>query len=307
MIAEDQGCFGADLFVDDTRFLVGHSNFVALGYYFAGASNKPFLASLVGPAGRNMIDPQPSDHAHHRGIWWGHGDVNGIDYYLEVPGPADEEGEGGKPLGSIVHVGFDEILDAEPRFGFVEQLEWREPDGTIAIRERRTLSVDFHRNDRYAVDLGSIYTAVVDLAFGETKESTLPGIRLAEPLTVSAGGRMVNSRGGVAEAECFGEQAEWVDHCASRRRGLYWKTFTEGLAIFDHPDNPHHPTVWFARDYGVQSPFEGHHFIGAGTMAAGDELTLRHRILVHEGDTETADVAGAYAEYAGDGRTGGAG
>ena len=291
MIAEDQGFFGAELLVDESRFLVHHTDFIALGYYFRSASNKPFLASLVGPSGRNMVDAQPSDHAHHRGIWWGHGDVNGVDYYLEVP-KRDED----HPIGTIVHLGFDEIVDANPQFGFVEQLEWREPSSAVVIRERRSLSADFGRNDRYTVDLESTYVAVTDLAFGDTKESTLPGVRLAERLTVNGGGRMVNSRGGIGEAECFGKPAEWVDHSVTSN-GVYWKELTEGIAIFDHPENPHHPAVWFTRDYGPQSPFEGHHFIGAGSMAAGEELRLRHRILVHQGDTETADVAGAYAEY----------
>ncbi|MGZ8734271.1 MAG: DUF6807 domain-containing protein [Acidimicrobiia bacterium] len=298
MIAEDQGFFGAELFVDDSRFLVHHTDFVALGYYFRGASNKPFLASVVGPSGRNMVDAQPSDHAHHRGIWWGHGDVNGVDYYLEVPKVG-----GDHPIGTIVHLGFDDIIDASPAFGFVEQLEWREPSGMVAIRERRSLAIDLSRGDRYTLDLESTYTAVIDLVLGDTKESTLPGVRLAERLTVNGGGRMVNSRGGVGEAECFGQPAEWVDHSVSRN-GVYWREYTEGIAIFDHPDNPHHPAMWFTRDYGPQSPFEGHHFIGAGTMAAGDELRLRHRILVHEGDTEAADVAGAYAEYAGEAANG---
>ena len=125
-------------------------------------------------------------------------------------------------------------------------------------------SLDLSRGDRYTLDLESTYTAVTDLAFGDTKESTLPGVRLAERLTVNGGGRMVNSRGQVGEAECFGRPAEWVDHSVTRN-GVYWKTYTEGIAIFDHPGNPHHPTVWFTRDYGPQSPFEGHHFIGAGT------------------------------------------
>jgi len=291
MIAEDQGFFGAELLVDEARFLVHHTDFIALGYYFANASNKPFLATVVGPSGRNMVDAQPSDHAHHRGIWWGHGDVNGVDYYLEVP-KRDED----HPIGTIVHLGFDEIVDANPQFGFVEQLEWREPSSAVVIRERRSLSADFGRNDRYTVDLESTYVAVTDLALGDTKESTLPGVRLAERLTVNGGGRMVNSRGGIGEAECFGKPAEWVDHSVTRN-GVYWKELTEGIAIFDHPENPHHPAVWFTRDYGPQSPFEGHHFIGAGSMAAGEELRFRHRILVHQGDTETADVAGAYAEY----------
>jgi hypothetical protein len=256
---------------------------------------------VVGPSGRNMVDAQPSDHAHHRGVWWGHGDVNGVDYYLEVPKQREDH-----PLGTIVHVGFDEVVDATPRFGFVERLEWREPSGAVAIEELRSLFVDFGDDDAYTIDLESRYTATVDLAFGDTKESTLPGVRLAERLTVNGGGRMVNSRGQVGESECFGQPAEWVDHSVTRP-GVYWKEYTEGIAIFDHPENPDHPTTWFTRDYGPQSPFEGHHFIGAGTMAAGESLRLRHRILVHVGDTESADVAGAYGDYVGDGADNGRG
>jgi hypothetical protein len=294
MIAEDQGNFGAELFVDDSRFLVHHSDFVTLGYYFRGASNKPFLAALVGPSGRNMVDAQPPDHAHHRGVWWGHGDVNGVDFYLEVPKPREHH-----PLGTIVHVEFAEIVDAAPRFGFTERLEWRDPSGTVLVHETRSLSVDLSADDRYPVDLESTYTAAQDLTLGDTKESTMPGVRLAERLTVNGGGHMRNSRGQVGEQQCFGQPAEWVDHSVARS-GLWWKERTEGIAIFDHPSNPHHPAVWFTRDYGPQSPYEGNHFVGAGSMPAGESLRLRHRILVHEGDAAGADVAAAYADYCDD-------
>lgn len=292
MIADDQGNFGAELFVDDSRFLVRHVDFVTLGYYFRGQSNKPFIAALVGPSGRNMIDAQPPDHAHHRGIWWGHGDVNGVDFYLEIPKPEAEH----HPLGRIEHLEFSEIVDASPRFGFTEQLEWRGPDGVVLIEEERKLAIDLSADDGYFLDLESVYTAARDLELGDTKESTLPGIRLAERLTVNGGGHMVNSRGKVGEAECFGEAAEWLDHSVDRL-GLWWHQGVEGIAIFDHPTNAHHPPMWFARAYGPQGPFEGHHFTGRDTLRAGDSMSRRHRILVHEGDALNADVAGAYARY----------
>jgi hypothetical protein len=44
---------------------------------------------------------------------------------------------------------------------------------------------------------------------------------------------------------------------------------TEGLAVFDHPHNPNHPNPVFTRAYGPTSPFQGHHFTGVTTMAAG--------------------------------------
>lgn len=289
MIAENQGNMGADLLVDETRFLVHHVDFVSLGYYFRGAANKPFLATLVGPSGRNMVDAQPADHAHHRGIWWGHGDVDGVDYYLEVP-KADH------PAGTIEHVEFDEIVDDRPRFGFVERLEWRDHEQVTVIEERRSLLANFADDDHYTVDLDSSYTATRGLEFGDTKESVMPGIRLAERLTVNGGATMRNSRGQFGEPEVMGQPAEWID-CSVHRSGLWWNEVTEGIACFDHPANEHHPTVWFARNYGPVSPFEGHHFLGGGAMAAGETFRLRHRILVHAGDADEGDVPGAYASY----------
>jgi len=53
----------------------------------------------------------------------------------------------------------------------------------------------------------------------------------------------------------------------------------------------------FARDYGPLSPLPGHHFVGAGTLGANESLRFRHRVLVHEGDTETADVDGHYHRW----------
>ena len=84
MIAGNQGNMGADLYVDDNRFLVHSTDFVSLAYEFRGSGRKPFVRTLVGPSGRNMLDAPAADHAHHLGIWWGHGDVNGIDFYLEM-------------------------------------------------------------------------------------------------------------------------------------------------------------------------------------------------------------------------------
>jgi hypothetical protein len=291
LIARDQGNRRPELHLDEHRFLVHSTDLVSLAYEFGGAGRKPYIRTLVGPSGRNMLEAPAADHAHHLGIWWGHGDVNGVDFYLELP---REE----LPAGLIEHVKFDEIVDDAPRFGFTERLHWRVPGEGVFIEEQRALLADFTTDDHYTVDLESSYFATRELGFGATKESVLPGIRPAERLTVQGGGAtMVNSHGGVGEAGCMGKPAAWLDVSAART-GVYWKEVVEGIACFDHPGNPHHEPTWFARDYGVFSPFEGHHFLGGGTMAAGDTLRTRHRILVHEGDAETADVAGHYREYA---------
>jgi hypothetical protein len=293
MIAADQGNTDAELLVDDHRFVVrgvDHAvDFVTFAYHYRSAARRPYVSTLVGPSGRNVLECPPADHAHHLGLWWGHGDVNGVDFYLEHERDDMRHGR-------IEHVAFDELVDDAPWFGFDESLEWRGPDGEVMVTERRVALLHLASDEWYTLDLDSTYTAAIDLAFGDTKESVLPGVRVAEQLVTYGGGTMVNSEGGRGEEECMGSRARWVDRTGTRR-GLWHKEYVEGVALFDHPDNPFHPATWFARDYGPLSPLPGHHFVGAATLGAGESVRFQHRLLVHAGTTEEADVDGHYRRW----------
>ena len=79
-----------------------------------------------------------------------------------------------------------------------------------------------------------------------------------------------------------------------------------GIAMFDHPQNPRHPTWWHVRDYGLfaANPFGQHDFEpgtekGAGnlTVPAGKSITFRYRFYLHEGDDQQAKVAERYEQY----------
>jgi hypothetical protein len=57
-----------------------------------------------------------------------------------------------------------------------------------------------------------------------------------------------------------------------------------GLAMLDHPDNPRYPTPWYAGGAGSGN------FLNAAllfhepmTLPAGETLTLRYRVLIHDG------------------------
>ncbi len=79
-----------------------------------------------------------------------------------------------------------------------------------------------------------------------------------------------------------------------------------GIAIFDHPSNPKHPTYWHAREYGLfaVNPFGEHDFYndpkrdGSITIPAGGSLTFRYRVFIHNDAAAEAKVAEAYARYA---------
>jgi hypothetical protein len=280
---------------DDDRFVVcGDYYFVVFRYVTGSGHSRPYIPTLCGASGRNMVEEAPVDHLHHRGVWWGHGDVNGVDYYLELPG-----GDGPADRGTIVHTGWVDIVDEpdERRFGFVEGVEWRDHRRDVLIRERRSVLVALAADDHYTVDLDSTYTAARDLCFGDTKESVLPGIRVAEPLTALAGGTITSSTGDTGEKATMGQPAQWVDVSGPRRSAWFGEELVEGIACLDHPDNPGHPQRFFTRAYGPISPFPGHHFHADRALAEGEKLRLRHRLVVHRGDAATAGIAEHFDRY----------
>jgi Methane oxygenase PmoA len=101
---------------------------------------------------------------------------------------------------------------------------------------------------------------------------------------------------------CGGKKAAWVDYAGPVDGKLV------GIAIFDSPKNPRHPTRWHARDYGLfaANPFCEHGMdetqpAGAGDfkLEAGKSVTFQYRIILHEGDAAQARIAARFAEYAG--------
>jgi hypothetical protein len=281
---------GLVLVTDDRRFLVQKDNTIALLYAHRGYTNKPYLPVLRGPSGRNVLEDSPGDHVHHHGVWWGHGDVNGVDYYLEVPAP-------GRRLGRIDHVGYDEITDDNPRFGFAESLSWIDDTGDVVLTESRIVLAHFRDETHYTVDLDSTYTATRNLAFGDTKESVLPSLRIAEALTAVCGGHIRSSHGGKGEGRTMGVPAQWIDYWGERKANYGLADVTEGIACFDHPSNPNHPNPFFVRAYGPVSPFQGHYFTGPASLAEGESWRYRHRLVVHYGDTTEARIADRYREW----------
>jgi len=138
----------------------------------------------------------------------------------------------------------------------------------------------------------------VPLKMGDTKEGTF-AIRVVNGLT-APNLKMLNSEGKVGEAEIWGKRANWVDYSGEVDGESL------GIAIFDNPANLKHPTYWHARDYGLfaVNPFGEHDFYhdpkrdGSVTIALGQSLILRYRIMIHHGDAAEAHIAAAYNGYA---------
>ncbi len=78
------------------------------------------------------------------------------------------------------------------------------------------------------------------------------------------------------------------------------------ITVLDHKDNLRHPTWWHARDYGLltANPFAIRAFRAKGvegdgklTIKAGESLTQRYRLVLHQGDVESAKLDERFAAF----------
>lgn len=274
--------------------------------YRTNAAN-PYCYPLNGPGGVGMtrnwplrdVPGEEHDHPHHRGLWYAHGAVNGIDFWTEKPG-----------AGRIVHRAFEEIKSGEASGLLKSRNDWITADGKVICTDQRTLRVfagtDSERVFDFEITLHASHGAVT---LGDTKEAAM-SVRVAESMRVTpftpkgqkpiaSAGRIVTSAG-AHNQDAWGKRGAWCDYSGPVN------SKTLGIAIFDHPSNPHHPTWWMVRDYGLfaANPFGQHEFektsdprAGEIVVPAGKSVTFRYRFYLHEGDAQQARVAERYAEY----------
>ncbi len=271
-------------------------------YLYAG-NNKPILYPVIGPNGVPMtrnhpmkeVEGEAKDHPHHRSLWFTHGEVNGISFWHENEGAGKTEHE--NLIG--VESGDKGVIRTTNR--------WVGPDGNTVCTDRRTITF-FPLGEARAIDYEvTLVASEGKVVLGDTKEGTMgirthPNLRLSNSErhgVTTANGKALNSAG-QRDGELWGKRAAWVD---------YWGTVGEhtvGVAIFDHPSNPRHPTWWHARDYGLvaANAFGVHNFerkekgTGDMTIEADQSVTFRYRFVFHPGDAEEGRVAERFDEFA---------
>lgn len=270
-------------------------------FVFDAVNNKPYLYPLRSASGKlvtrhypfESVPGEDTEHPHHRGIWFTHGDVNGFDFW------GSDASQKGPKQGRVL---LDRIVSTEPgekAGAIVTDFRWLAPGGKVLLREHRRTVFYSHPSLR-TIDFDIELTAgPVPVHFGDTKEGTF-AVRVGAPLSEDNGATLVNSNGQKSEKNVWGARADWIDDYGTVEGERM------GVAIFDHPSNPRHPTYWHARAYGLLAAniFGQHDFLndksrdGGLTMSPGSTLRFRYRVIIHPGDTAAADIAGLYGEFA---------
>jgi hypothetical protein len=268
-------------------------------FYIGADSLKPYLHPLRAANGKIITRVWPmeekageaKDHPHHKGLWFTHGNVNGLDFW------ANEPSQKGPPKGNVVleKVG---VAKGGRRSGTIgATFFWVDSGGKKLLNETRLMTFYSGPKNRI-IDFDVTFTAVQKVKFGDTKEGFF-ALRLTAPLDGKHSGKMVSAEGKVGEKLVWGKRSPWVDYYGQ----LEGETL--GVAIFDHPGNPKHPTYWHSRDYGLFAAniFGEHDFYndksrdGGMTLDPGKKLRFRYRVLIHPGDTEAAGIAAMYKDW----------
>ncbi len=226
---------------------------------------KPYVHPVTAPGGRTLTRVSPPDHPWMRGLWFAVKFVDGVNFW-------EEAGE----FGRQVQRG--------------DQVDWIGPDGRVRLREERTVICTPNVVD---------WTSTVIADHGAVLDRT--------PYTTWGGYGGLAFRGhedwddtrillddGCSYDRPTGQRSRWADLSGP----------DAGVAVLDHPSNVRHPVPWYG---GTRSPIYGPgwgNFLNAAllfeepmTLAPDTPLTLRYRVVVHDGSWGADQVEAAWTAW----------
>jgi len=266
-------------------------------YHYSAQYKKPFLYPVIGTDGAYLtrrwpiedIAGEPHDHVHQKSCWVAHGAVNGIDFWAEGKGSGTQR--------------TDEIVVAQSGdvYGLIHaRNSWVDESGKKVISEERRYMFYNTPPELRIFDLEVTLTATEgDAKFGDTKEGGIVAFRVNPVINGERGGEIRNSSGAVGEDEAWGKRASWCDYSGAINNKK------RGIAVFDNPMNPRYPACWHVRGYGLmaanyfgysnfKSTYEKR---GDFVLPAGESMTFRYRIILHDGNAVEGNVADRYTDY----------
>jgi hypothetical protein len=295
-------------------------------YMYPQEEKKPYLYPLRTARGTIVtrgwpVEPRPNervDHPHHIGLWFNYGAVNGLDFWNNSTAILADRAP---RMGTVIHKRVIEATSGRDKGELNVEMDWVDAKGTLLLKENTRFVFRGDAGSR-TIDRITRLTAMKEpVVFGESKEGVL-GIRVARgleqptndavPLTDASGnpsktkavnndgvtGNYIGSDGKTGDA-VWGTRGPWTM--------LTGKVESEQvtLAILDHPKNPGHPTYWHARGYGLfaannlgQNAFDPKQPEVKHTLAPGESMTFRHRVMIVSGPVEASRMNAEHRNFA---------
>lgn len=241
-----------------------------------------YVHPLLGLDGQTLTQDFPSDHKHHRGVFWAWhqlwvgdhraGDPWEAKEFLSVVTPTDKWNAG--------YVFTDRTCRVEwtsPRL--VDDTGRPIPIVEEHVRIRCFLATDESQCIDFEISLKALLPDVKIGGSEDVKGYSGFTVRVKPP-----GGMVIVDSEGQLDADRVSKPAMWAD--VSGR-------FAEdddisGIAILTHPTLPEFPPKWLLRHYGMQNvAWPGREPVA---LPMDKPVVLRHRLVIHRGDVEAGRV-----------------
>ncbi|MEM7235739.1 MAG: DUF6807 family protein [Planctomycetota bacterium] len=286
--------------IPDKAIVIRRDRAIVSAVWFGPTVLRPYVFPFVGPGGTELTrinhPLDPVSHSHHRSIWVGHRNVNGIDFWGEQKDP-----------GRITCASISDLKEKGPQVNATMNLSWNRPDGDELLAERRKLTFSDLGSQNLALDLEMEFRSTSDQPVKlDVSNFGLLGVRVARTLRVheGLGGQILNSSEAENESGCFGQHAYWIDYSGpvpvAAQKGApkpapgTLPAIVAGVTCYDHPKNPADDTMWHVRDDGWMGPSLTR---TKAISITRERLVIRYRIETHAGRAWQARVSERYRAW----------
>lgn len=295
-------------------------------YLYPAAIKKPVLFPIRSASGTLVtrgfpLEPRPHervDHPHHVGLWFNHGDVNGLDFWNNSDAIT---GERVGKMGTITHRAIVRAEGGANRGDLIVESEWKRPDGFVLLVERTHFVFRGESNVRIIDRLTTLTAGTEPVVFRDSKEGAL-GLRVARELEqpaekpevfTDAAGKPsavpVLDNSGVTGLYISSEGLEGDAVWGTRGRWMMLTGSVNGqdvaVVMLDHPANPGFPGYWHARGYGLfavnplgRKSYDDKQAELVLRLEPGESIVFRHRVLVADGSMTAQELNRAHKEFA---------
>lgn len=295
---------GLDVREEDGRVAVYQDDLLLARYVAEPAGSKPGFDTVALPAGvdttpgENLIVSSPHDHPWHFGVFFCQKLVDGINCWESEP-----NAEAGRTHG-FAQAGAYEVSRSEGVIEISQTATWRTDAGESMLGDSRTIRIHEPSTEGYLLTWEQTLRAIDETRHlsSETLHGHYSGLstRFARSLT---DGRVLLPDGEdpgttTPPRSVSGPTGKWCDYSGSLdgkpSAGEPWRA---GIAMFDHPDNDHHPVNWFV----MTEPFG---FLAANptwqsvrTLDPGESASWRWGLWIHDGSPTEERIDRSYLDF----------
>jgi len=242
---------------------------------------KPYFHPLAIPGTDDVLTSfRPPDHGWHLGFWFSWKFIDGVNFW-----EPDSNGVT-RVLAQNVTAADDKTFTTVCTLAYFAK-------GKEAVRERRTVRVTTQPDGNYAIDWDSTFTAQeTEAVFSSTPVKKDGNGNWATGGYAGLMLRLADSPGfaytfanaaHLADVKTCGEKSDWMEITATAKASGARARVT----FREHPENPRHPTPWFARHSTTAHKGRGYYLVGPSmvfhepfTLAAGASARFRYTLTV---------------------------